>query len=272
MRWLPKRAADAALHRPDERLREIVAGVVARAGRDHLRLLAGDARGDRRRRIDGRRRHAVDAFDRPVARRHRDAEIEHAGVRLSHRVAWPRRCRRTSVSSVSMSASPISRACIRTMRWRRSAATTPAEALPVEATEVAIPPLIRRCRDFRRSHAGLGLLRARSFQHQQRIDPHVEPRRVTGGCDEDGRAAARDNGRLREDLLLRVRAPAADRPARRTSSSPNADAARSRARSAPTAPITWPCSTRSPTSRPAATGAGSCCSRRGHGRAARCRR
>ena len=48
-------------------LRVILARVVAGAGRDHPRLFAGDSRRDLRRRIHRRRRHASDAFDRPVA-------------------------------------------------------------------------------------------------------------------------------------------------------------------------------------------------------------
>src|SRR5690606_5033382 len=66
-------AADATLHRPDEALGEIGAVVVAGPRRGDLGLFAGDAFGDRRRRIHGLRRHAIDALHRPVARSHRDA-------------------------------------------------------------------------------------------------------------------------------------------------------------------------------------------------------
>src|SRR3546814_3296817 len=66
-------AADAALHRPDERRGEIGTVVVVGARGAYLRLLAADALGDRRRRVHGLRRHAVDALQRPVARGHRDA-------------------------------------------------------------------------------------------------------------------------------------------------------------------------------------------------------
>src|SRR3546814_16736798 len=59
-------AALAALHRPDEMLGEIGTVVVAGARGAYLRLLAADALGDRRRRVHGLRRHAVDALQRPV--------------------------------------------------------------------------------------------------------------------------------------------------------------------------------------------------------------
>src|SRR3546814_9397496 len=62
-------AADAALHRPDERRGEIGTVVVAGARGAYLRLLAADALGDRRRRVHGLRRHAVDALQRPVDRK-----------------------------------------------------------------------------------------------------------------------------------------------------------------------------------------------------------
>src|SRR5690606_7619878 len=73
-------AADAAFHRADEALREIGAGIVAGPGGADARLLAADAFGDRRRRIDRFRRHAVDAFHRPVARIDLDAGRRTAAV------------------------------------------------------------------------------------------------------------------------------------------------------------------------------------------------
>src|SRR5690606_37384308 len=55
-------AADAALDRADEALGEVGAVVVAGARGGDFRLLAADAFGDRRRRVDGLRRHAVDVL------------------------------------------------------------------------------------------------------------------------------------------------------------------------------------------------------------------
>src|SRR5690606_18801957 len=63
-------SADPAAHRPGERLRVTVAGLVERArGRDRRRF-AGDALGDRLGRVDGFRWHAVDDLDVPVPRHH----------------------------------------------------------------------------------------------------------------------------------------------------------------------------------------------------------
>src|SRR5690606_20940525 len=66
-------AADPALDRPDEILSETGARVVAGPRGGDRSLLAGDALGDRRRRIDGLARHAVHPLDRPVTRGDRDA-------------------------------------------------------------------------------------------------------------------------------------------------------------------------------------------------------
>src|SRR5690606_40963783 len=73
-------AADAALDRTDEALGEVGAVVVAGARGGHVRLLAADALGDRRRRVDGLWRHAVDPLHRPVARVDEDAGLRAAAV------------------------------------------------------------------------------------------------------------------------------------------------------------------------------------------------
>jgi hypothetical protein len=71
-------AADAAVHGPVAVGFVIVAVVVARArGGDH-RLLALDARGDLRRRVHRRLRHALDALELPFPRPHRDFVLAHA--------------------------------------------------------------------------------------------------------------------------------------------------------------------------------------------------
>jgi hypothetical protein len=48
------------------------------------RLFSLDAFGDRGRRLDGLRRHAFDALDRPVARRYGDFDALVAAVALAH--------------------------------------------------------------------------------------------------------------------------------------------------------------------------------------------
>src|SRR5690606_37079051 len=78
-------AADAPFDRAHEALGEVGAVVVPGARGGDACLLAADAFGDRGRRVDGLRRHAVDALHRPVTRIHGDAGPGEAAVRADDR-------------------------------------------------------------------------------------------------------------------------------------------------------------------------------------------
>src|SRR5690606_5693633 len=74
-------AADAALDGPGEMLGEAGEGSVLDARGRHQRLLAADALGDLRRRLDRAGRHAIDPLQRPVAGADGDLDRPRLAVR-----------------------------------------------------------------------------------------------------------------------------------------------------------------------------------------------
>ena len=219
----------------------------------------------------------------------------------------PRRCRPTRASSASTSASRTSRACIRTMRWRGSPATTrpdancstvqwrPKRTAPRDSRmrrRVGAPPRATMvgcgritCR-VRAPAADRPAHRTAPRDSRMRRRVGAPPRATvvgcgrihlprsstssgstrtsnraawTGGCDEGLARRCARQWSAAGGFTFRVPAPAADRPARRTSSSPNAGAARSRARSSRPRRSPGPVRPGRQPSHPSATGAGSCC-------------